>query len=232
MPLRPISVVLTCEHGGNRVPAKFKQLFAPHQTLLESHRGFDPGTKQFAQQWQKVLQCDLFIAEVTRLLVDLNRSPNHRSVFSEVTRPLPNPMRQLLLTEYHTPHRTIVTRAISNKISAGYRVLHIGVHSFTPSLNGEVRNADIGLLYDPRRRWERELCRQWQAALSEQSELRVRLNYPYCGRSDGLTTTLRKQFTEANYAGIELEINQRFPLAKGPEWAQLRQACIQAISFP
>lgn len=34
------------------------------------------------------------------------------------------------------------------------------------------------------------------------------MNYPYLGKSDGFTTSLRKQFP-FQYIGIELEINQK-----------------------
>jgi hypothetical protein len=38
----------------------------------------------------------------------------------------------------------------------------------------------------------------------------VRCNAPYRGVSDGLTTHLRRRFAAHRYAGIELEMSQRF----------------------
>ncbi len=227
---RSTMVLLTCEHGGNEVPREFRKLFSPHRDLLQTHRGWDPGTKQLAELWCKRIACELHLATVTRLLVDLNRSPNHRSVFSEVTRELPLTEKQRLLVEYHQPHRNAVTESIRNAIEGGHRVLHIGVHSFTPQLNDEVRNADIGLLFDPRRAWEKNLSRQWQSELrSSKLQPRVRLNYPYRGISDGLTTTLRKQFSDDYYAGIEIEVNQAIPLAGGAAWRAYQSLCIESL---
>jgi hypothetical protein len=37
----------------------------------------------------------------------------------------------------------------------------------------------------------------------------VRRNYPYLGRSDGLTTYLRRRFDRDRYVGVEIEVNQR-----------------------
>ncbi|MFZ4076699.1 MAG: hypothetical protein ACOYKA_01815 [Legionellaceae bacterium] len=34
------------------------------------------------------------------------------------------------------------------------------------------------------------------------------MNYPYQGRSDGFTSSLRKRFSEHDYVGFELESNQ------------------------
>jgi hypothetical protein len=85
-------------------------------------------------------------------------------------------------------------------------------------LDGIVRNADIGLLYDPRRRGEREWCHAWSRALrAADPALRVRSNYPYRGISDGLTTSLRREFSGSSYMGIELEVNQA--LAASPDRA-------------
>jgi hypothetical protein len=38
---------------------------------------------------------------------------------------------------------------------------------------------------------------------------RIRRNNPYRGASDGLATALRKKFGMRQYAGIEIEINQK-----------------------
>jgi hypothetical protein len=54
------------------------------------------------------------------------------------------------------------------------------------------------------------LCERWSRELRiSRPELRVRLNYPYRGTSDGLTTALRREHAAASYIGIEIEMNQR-----------------------
>jgi len=231
MTLRPTTVLLTCEHGGNQVPADYRKLFAPHRELLNTHRGWDPGTKELAEQWQQTLGCGLQVATVTRLLVDLNRSPNHRNVFSEITREVPANEKLELLSVYHAPHRLRITEQVKLAIASGQRVLHVGVHSFTPVLNDEVRNADVTLLYDPASKWEADLSDCWRAALRQSSvQPRVRLNYPYRGNTDGLTTTLRKLFPADCYAGIEIEVNQAIPLGGGATWRNYRAACIDSFT--
>jgi predicted N-formylglutamate amidohydrolase len=231
MSLRPLTVLLSCEHGGNQVPMEYRQLFAPHRALLQTHRGWDPGTKQLAERWQRELACKLHVATVTRLLVDLNRSPSHRSVFSEITRDLPLAEKQKLLAVYHAPHRQAIIDSVKSAVAAGQRILHVGVHSFTPQLNGEVRNADVSLLYDPASEWESQLSRRWRESLRRSTlEPRVRLNYPYRGNSDGLTTTLRKLVPADCYAGIEIEVNQSIPLAGGAIWREYQAACIDSLN--
>jgi len=70
------------------------------------------------------------------------------------------------------------------RLQWGGRVIHVSCHSFTPELNGQVRNTDIGLLYHPARTKEVALCKRWKASLKACApELKVRRNYPYAGRT-------------------------------------------------
>jgi predicted N-formylglutamate amidohydrolase len=199
-------VLLTCEHGGNRVPPAYRRLFRGKGKLLASHRGHDPGALRLARALHRLSGWELLACTVTRLLVEPNRSLGHPRLFSEVTRGLPERERARLLERYWRPHRDRVHAAIARRPGP---VLHLGVHTFTPVLDGHVRTMDVGLLYDPARRRERALCARWRDALRKRRpDLRVRRNAPYRGAADGLTTTLRRRFAEARYTGVELEVNQ------------------------
>ena len=88
-------------------------------------------------------------------------------------------------------------------------MLHLSIHSFTPTLNGENRNAEIGILYDPKQAEEKSFAATWKEQLQlNLPEYNVRFNYPYLGTADGFTTYLRKKFP-INYSGLELEINNK-----------------------
>ena len=110
----------------------------------------------------------------------------------------------------------------------GRRVVHLAVHSFTPTLGRVARRADVGLLYDPRRAHERELCVRWQGALGPASGLLVRRNYPYRGTSDGLTTALRRAHPASAYVGVEIELNQRL-LATRPGIRNVARALLDSL---
>jgi predicted N-formylglutamate amidohydrolase len=203
-----VHLLLTCEHAVNVVPRSFGSLFGEGR-VLRGHRAFDIGALAVARHLSRTLRAPLFAGAVSRLLVDLNRSLHHRHVHSEFVAELDAPQRLAIVERYYVPHRQAVERHIAARVRRGVAVVHVAVHSFAPALAGEVRNADVGLLYDPARRRERELCRSWKAILAEEADLRVRFNYPYRGKADGLTTALRRRFGARAYAGIELEMNQR-----------------------
>ncbi len=197
-------MVLSCEHGGNRVPAAYRSLFRGAAALLASHRGWDVGALPLARLLARDLGAPLCAATVSRLVVDLNRSPGHPRIFSELTRRLPESERAALVARHYTPHRDEV---LVRRAQRGGRTLHLAIHSFTPELDGKVRAAEVGLLYDPARPGERELCLGLKRALG--GVVHVRMNYPYQGTSDGLTTYLRRLYPDDAYAGVEIEINQR-----------------------
>ncbi|MFV0821248.1 N-formylglutamate amidohydrolase [Tatlockia micdadei] len=207
--MKEIALVISCEHAVNIVPKPYQALFAQHQELLATHRGSDFGAQTIALSFSQHFKCDFIQAQATRLLIDCNRSLHHRNCFSEITALLPKEEKNRIIQQYYLPFRQQVEQTIKNHVQQGKLVLHLSVHSFTPELNNLIRNADVGLLYDPKRNNEKRLAKHWQHLLKQHnSGLRVRMNYPYRGISDGFTSALRKIFLDSDYAGIEVESNQ------------------------
>ncbi len=202
-------LILTCEHGGNIVPREYQENFSGAKEILNSHRGYDPGALDMFWHLQELSSLHKFHLE-SRLLVEVNRSLHHPQLFSEFTRGLSIGVKKGILEEYYFPYRNSIEDQIANFIAAGEEVLHLSIHSFTPVLNGQIRNTDLGLLFDPARPREKQFCQSFKKALQNfDNSLKSRFNYPYLGKADGFTTHLRKKFPN-NYLGIELEVNQKF----------------------
>jgi predicted N-formylglutamate amidohydrolase len=224
-------LLVTCEHGGKRVPKEYRRLFAGWESVLASHRGYDPGALALARDLARAFDAPLVASTVTRLLVELNRSPGHPQLHSEATRDLPRAEKARIAARYYEPYRQEVEQRVADATAARRRVIHISAHSFVPVLNGRTRNADIGLLYDPRRPAERALCARWSQWLGARAPgLRVRRNYPYRGYADGLTTYLRRRYARHGYVGVEIEVNQRHVLAGGRQWRMLREVLVQSVA--
>ena len=172
----------------------------------------------------------LYYDTTTRLLVDLNRSVGTPDLHSEATKHLSLMERRAILERYYHPHRQKTEGAIRDAVETGVRVIHVASHSFTPELNGQVRTADIGLLYDPARQGEVAFTTAWLVALGRSDpSLRLRRNYPYLGTSDGLTMALRRRHPPDRYIGVELEVNQRYVEEGGPEWPRIRSMLIESL---
>jgi len=226
----PPVLVLSCEHATAAVPRAFRHLFAGHPAVLHSHRGWDPGTWQLGRGLAARFDLPLPATEVSRLLIEVNRSLHHPRLFSEFSQPLSGETKQALIERYYLPYRQQVESLVVQGLRQGHWVWHVSLHSFTGQWNGQPRTADLGLLYDPARKREQWWCQAWQRQLAAQlPDLRIRRNYPYLGKADGLTTALRRRFPADQYLGVELEVNQRWIEPSSSTWRRIRSAVATTI---
>lgn len=218
-----LAVVLSCEHAGNEIPAAFADLTRISKQTLGSHRGYDPGAHALAQAFAAKLGVRLFAQTVTRLLVDNNRSLDSPTLHSAFSAKLGSQHKKTLLDAHYHPYRNSVQAEVERLLKSHERVVHLSVHSFTPEMRGKVRTTDIGLLFDPKSPFEVEVCAHWRKRLiAAKSKFVVHDNRPYRGDGDGLTTTLRQLLGPKRYAGIELEVNQKYPRRHATRWTQIQ----------
>lgn len=224
------ALVISCEHGGNRIPAPYREWFLAHRGLLATHRGFDPGALVMARALARAFGAPLAASTVSRLLVDLNRSVGHPRLHLEAIRRAHPALRARILAAYYRPYRSRVEALVREAIARHGRVVHLSCHSFTPELDGRRRTADVGLLYDPARPGEVDLCARWKTALNAAvPEFTVRRNYPYAGKGDGLTAWFRGRLSSDAYIGVELELNQSHVARPSGQWVALRTGVIESL---
>jgi len=182
------------------------------------------------------IQVPVFIYPYTRLLIEVNRSVNNQKLFSEITNKLPYNEKELLINNYYFPYRSNVQRQLENAVAmlnGSNFVLHISMHTFTPILNGEMRTADVGILYDPASAIERRVAGLLKQQINDHDKKWVvRRNYPYLGKSDGFTTYLRKVLGMGKYCGIELEVNQKYAKNKDSDvWTELKKTITESLKI-
>lgn len=202
------SVILTCEHAGNEVPDRYNFLFEGHTEVLETHRGWDPGAWKLAEYLSGHLHAPLFGCHTTRLLIEANRSLNSTELFSQFSDSLPENDKKNLIETLYQPYRNQIELAIEESPKP---VLHLSIHSFTPVWNNVPRSVDIGILFDPELLSEKMYADLLYGELIKNlPSLTTHFNEPYKGTDDGITTWLRNYYTNDQYTGIELEVNQKF----------------------
>ncbi len=205
--MQKLSIILTCEHAGNQVPVRYKSIFE-NESVLDSHRGWDAIALDLAVGLSETLDISCFVHHTTRLLVDVNSSMGSSKLFSEFSQPLGDADKQLLLDKYYFPYRLRVENAIA---MASKPVLHLSVHTFAPVWKNEARKVDVGILFDPKREFENNISKKLINALKQSlSGYDVAQNEPYQGTDDGFAAYLRTRFSEEEYAGIEITVNQEF----------------------
>lgn len=202
------AIVITCEHAGNLVPEPYRGLFEGQEDVLKTHRAWDPGALGVAEYLALAFHAPLFICTTTRLLIEANRSLNAADLFSSFSNHLPQNEKDKLRETTYLPFRQAAEAQIAN---CPLPVLHLSIHTFTPIWNGQERKVDIGLLFDPERPREAAIAlRLQQILISSLPDYHIALNEPYKGTDDGFTTYLRTRFGDDRYAGIEIEVNQKF----------------------
>ncbi len=223
--INDFKLLVTCEHASNKVPSFARNLNISDE-ILDTHCGFDIGAFDVYKDLVKKTKPDFCSAgQYSRLFIDLNRSLWNKTVFSEFWEGC-KPVRadferqspraydnavakyQVLRKKafaYYLNYRDEIENFVR---SAEMPTIHLAIHSFTPVLNGNERDADIGILYDPNRPSEKEIADVIISEIHARApELKVRRNYPYQGKSDGVCTAMRE--ISPLYAGFEIEFNQR-----------------------
>ena len=226
-----MKAIITCEHGGNKIPREYFYLFKDRINILETHEGYDLGALGLAKEISKKNGDYFCYSEISRLLVDLNRSIKHPKLFSGYTKDLNKNEKSEILKKFYFPYRKKVENLIRELISENDKIIHMSIHSFTPILKHKMRNADVGILYNPKRKAEKDFASLFKNELFlSDNNLKIRFNYPYLGISDGLTTYLKKKFNQKNYIGIEVEVNQKFILHDKNKWKEIKRNLSESLN--
>ena len=142
-------------------------------------------------------------------LVDVTKDLKQRNLFNGPFRKFSRDVQQRLLSEIHQPYLELVSRAVETLLGENDFVIHFSVRTFPLRKKGLARRTDVGLLYDPSRSDEVDLCADlvddmWYRA----PMLKVRRNYPRRGPEVGITRQLRSRFAGRDYVGVELWLNR------------------------
>ena len=150
------------------------------------------------------------LAGYSRLVIDLNRQPGDPQSILAVSDGVVVPgnvgldvsQQEARAEAFHWPYHHAVDQAFARLRRIGPEPLFFSVHTFTPSLAGEDRRWDLGVLWnrDPR------LAVPLIDILREQAGLQVGDNEPYSGRD--LAYTLNLHAASAGLAHCAIEVRQ------------------------
>jgi predicted N-formylglutamate amidohydrolase len=206
-PASPCPLVVTCEHGGNRLP-NWLSAQPADRPWLESHWGWDLGAVDLSRVLAERSGGIGVFCQTSRLVCDCNRPVDHPCwIRQEVeghplsfNQALDDLERQRRRHEIHDAFHAAVDQVLAQRRQD--RALLLSVHSFTPQLGGDRRWMDVGVLFDDHRPLAETL-----AALLGDRGLRPALNEPYSGY-DGLIYSANRQGRAHAVAYLELEVRQ------------------------
>lgn len=152
-------LLLICDHASKHVPADLANLGLP-AAELDRHIGWDIGAAALTRQLSARFDAPAVLAQTSRLVIDVNRDLMSESLIPTISdgteipgnRDLSPDARRARIERFYHPFHAAVDAQIRAMTGKGTVPLVIGVHSFTPVMNGIRRPWVVGLLWnrDPR----------------------------------------------------------------------------------
>jgi predicted N-formylglutamate amidohydrolase len=174
--------VFLCDHASNRIPDDCAQ-FGFEQDALATHIAWDPGALGVARHLSSRFDAPLLWSDVSRLVVDCNRSQDAASLIVveiegravSANRGLSAAERARRLGRIHAPYHDAIDALLGRRQAAGQPTALVAIHSFTPVYLGKARPWQIGIVFGDDRRLADLLIR----ALKADAALTVGVNEPY-----------------------------------------------------
>lgn len=200
--------VLACDHAGREIPRRLGTLGLADREL-ERHIAWDIGAAEVARGLSERLQAGLVLQTYSRLVVDCNRSTDHRDSMTTLSEHTHVPGNQEIapyertarIREVFDPYHEAVAGLLDQRARQQRPAVLICVHSFTPVFKGESRPWHIGLLYNR----DRRVADLLHGALAIEDDLCVGDNEPYA-ISDESDYTVPVHGEQRGIPHIEVEI--------------------------
>ena len=196
-------ILVVCDHASNHVPEEID--LGIDEALLSQHIAYDIGVTGVASFLVELSGCAAFLANNSRLVVDLNRNPGDAGAIPAVSDGYDIPgnhlgaaQRQVRLDRYfHTYHARL-----EDLLHHHQPALILSVHSFTPRLetdpHGE-RPWEIGILYN-----EHDAASLIAIDYLEGEGVLVGDQLPYSGKQLNATMNRHAEANDIPYVGIEI----------------------------
>ena len=198
--------VLVCEHASNYIPARYGTLGLSESELLR-HIAWDIGAADMTRGLAERLDAVAFLAGASRLLIDCNRPLNSLTSIPEVSEiPIPGNHsidggeRRLRALKWFEPFHSAISIHLDHRRAQRQPATVIGVHSFTPVLNGVRRKMHAGVLFSDSVKFGMAVL----VDLRRNSGLDIAENAPY--RIDAEDWTIPFHADQRKLTGALLEI--------------------------
>ena len=201
-------ILFICDHASAFIPPEYEDLGLP-ATERQRHIAWDIGAADLTRSLSARLDAAAILARVSRLVIDVNRDLASDSLIPTLSDGTVIPgnatltldERRQRIARYYQPFHAAVDARVRAQVNHGRVPLIIGVHSFTPVLNGVRRPWVTGLL------WNRDhrLAHAFLAAFRRR-ELMAGDNEPYSGRS--LFYTMERHGAAHGLPQATLEVRQ------------------------
>jgi len=205
-----LPVLLVCDHASNRFPRSLGTMGLDYLNRV-SHIALDIGAGAVANAVAENLGATAVICQYSRLIVDCNRELVDDSAFLECSDSVDVPgnhdlqesEKERRASEIYWPYHNAIKDQIVRLKKHGIDPVVISIHSFTPVINGNDREWEIGVLWDK----DSVTAEIFITRLVESGYL-VGDNKPYSGKdAEDFTIDFHAESDGLPHVGIEISQN-------------------------
>ena len=205
-----LPVLLVCDHASNRFPRSLGTMGLDYLDRV-SHIALDIGAGAVAESLANNVRATTVLCQYSRLIVDCNRKLIDDSAFLEKSDGVDIPGNDNLqesekerrASEIYWPYHNTIKDQIVRLKKHGIDPVVISIHSFTPVMNGNDREWEIGVLWDK----DSVTAQIFLTRLVEAGYL-VGDNKPYSGKDpEDFTIDYHAESIGLPHVGIEISQN-------------------------
>lgn len=206
-PLAEAPFLLVCDHASCRFPGALGDL-GLDPFARRCHLALDIGAGALTERLARSLGVTAVIARYSRLVVDCNRQLMDPGAFLEYgdgmivpgNRNLPQPEKDRRAQAIYWPYHNAIDEQVKRLQKVGPPPAFIAIHSFTPVLDGIVREIQTGVLWDKDTRLSSIFIEEFRAAGYVTGD-----NEPYSGKApQDFTIDHHAEAIGLPHVGIEL----------------------------
>ncbi|MCE9507334.1 MAG: N-formylglutamate amidohydrolase [Alphaproteobacteria bacterium] len=230
------SGLIICDHSSKRVPRALKGM-AIKKSDLDRHIGWDIGTEDIGRHLSKVLDMPMVLAGYSRLVVDLNRAPDHAECMVEesdhtkipANAGLSKKLKEQRLKEIFWPYHNQITKQVDRFVKKRQTPLLLAIHSFTPEMNNAKRPWHIAVLWNKQEKIAKKLI---TAIRKNNPGLLVGENEPYTLKNErfkGSTIWRHAEQRDLPYVFVEFRQDLVDTKEKAVQWAEMFIQALQPV---
>lgn len=217
-------LLLVCDHASNRIPSALGRLGLQPEAL-RLHIAYDIGAADLTRRLAARLDAPAVFACYSRLVIDCNRQPGDPQSILSASDGIVIPGNQNLGEDdqearadaFFWPYHHAIEHLFARLRRRGPEPLLFSVHTFTPTLGGEDRFWDAGVLWnrDPR------MAVPLIAMLRQVEGLAIGDNEPYAGTDLAYTLNLHAGTAGLAHAAVEVRQDHCETDEQLDRWAEI-----------
>lgn len=225
-------ILLVCDHASRSIPATMNGL-GLDPGALDLHIAYDIGAAELTRLLARRLNAPAVLAGYSRLLIDCNRQPGDPQSIPGISDGVVIPGNQNLgeaeqgerAETFHWPYHHAIDTMFAQLRRRGPDPVLFSIHTFTPTMGGEERFWDVGVLWNQDPRLPVPLI----SMLRQHDWLRVGDNEPYSGKEIAYTINLHAGSAGLANAAIEVRQDHCETRKKLIRWADMFGEVLETI---